>query len=165
MIRNRYNQIPHPTPDTSRERNKKASNTNYNYPQLKSKKISNDQELIQSEILPWNDQYKINGGRGAYTRVHNPALRIYTDRTLMPWDFSLHIALLIVTKNPLREFSLSLILTVSKLLLVILVLYFFLNNCECISSVSPSKTSKIFNVNKTCTFVGSRPVNQIFIRG
>ena len=46
MIRNRYNRIPHPTLDTSRERNKK---TNEEY-QL---------ELPTIETLPWNDQYEI----------------------------------------------------------------------------------------------------------
>ena len=40
----------------------------------------------------------------------------------------------------------------------------FLSNYECISSVLPSKTSKLFNVNKTYPLVESRPVNQISIR-
>ena len=91
-------------------------------------------------------------------------LRIYTDRTSMPRELSLHIARLLVTEIPLRKFWLSLILTVSKLHLAILVLY-LIRNSECISSVSPSKTSKIFNVNKTCHLFGSRPVNKFFIRG
>ena len=86
--------------------------------------------------------------------------RIYTDRTFMPREFSLHIALLDVTKIPHRKLWLSLILTVSKLLLTILALYFFISNCECISSVSSSKTNKILNVNKTYSPVGNRPVKQ-----
>ena len=42
----------------------------------------------------------------------------------MPREF--YIALLLVTKIPLRKFWLNLILTVSKILLAILALYFFL---------------------------------------
>ena len=48
MIRNWYNWIPHPTPDASRERYKKDE-------QYQS-------ELPTIETLPWNEQYKINGG-------------------------------------------------------------------------------------------------------
>ena len=48
MIRNWYKWIPHPTRDASQERYKKDEQY-----QL---------ELPASETLPWNDQYKINGG-------------------------------------------------------------------------------------------------------
>ena len=50
MIRNRYNRIPHPTPDTSRDRYKKDEQYQLELPTI--------------ETLPWNDQYKINGGGG-----------------------------------------------------------------------------------------------------
>ena len=51
-------------------------------------------ELPTIETLPWNDQYKINGGvcggggglKPVYTIL---PLRIYIDRTFMPQEFSL----------------------------------------------------------------------------
>ena len=53
MTRYRYNRIPHPTTDTSREEQKDEQY------QL---------ELPATETLSWNDQYNINGG----VRVLNP---------------------------------------------------------------------------------------------
>ena len=60
MIRNRYNRIPHPTPDTSRDRYKKEEQY-----QL---------ELPTTETLPWNNQYKINGGGGGGGAVRGDVL-------------------------------------------------------------------------------------------
>ena len=50
MIKIRYNRIPHPTPDTSRDRYIKDEQYQFELPTI--------------ETLPWNDQYKINGGGG-----------------------------------------------------------------------------------------------------
>ena len=102
---------------------RKSNSTSF--PRHQSGKEQKDEqyqlELLTIETLPWNDQYRING-RGLKPVYTILPLRIYTDRTFMQRDFSLHIALLFVTKIPLRKVGLSLILTVSKLLLAILVL-------------------------------------------
>ena len=58
------------------------------YPRHQSGKEQKDDlyqlELPTIETLPWKDQYKINGGAGGLK-----LLRIYTDRTFMPREFSL----------------------------------------------------------------------------
>ena len=57
------------------------------YPRHKSGKEQKDEqyqlELPTIETLPWNDQYKINGGEGVKPVYTILPLRIYTDRTFM----------------------------------------------------------------------------------
>ena len=74
------------------------------YPRHQSEKEQKDEqyqlELPEIETQPWNDHYKINGGvgGGGLKSVYRfLPLRIYAGRTFMSRDFSLHIALLLVT--------------------------------------------------------------------